>query len=80
MAFPIAQCKSCHAPIIWGLTRNDTPMPIDAEPTPDGNVLVLEDRSVVVLGPLELSIHNHDEQPLRMPHHATCPDAGMWTR
>lgn len=73
------ECRSCHAPIVWGVTRNGTPMPLDAEPTPDGNVL-LQGKVADVLGPLELVAHDREARPLRMPHHATCPDASMWMR
>lgn len=78
--FRLAQCRSCNALIIWGRTRNDVSMPVDAEPTDDGNVLIHPDGTVDVLGPLELLCHDRDAEPLRMPHHATCPDGPAWSR
>lgn len=33
-------CGSCDAPIIWASTVKGRPMPVDAEPDPDGNILL----------------------------------------
>jgi hypothetical protein len=35
-----SQCRSCEAPIYWVLTAAKKRMPVDAEPTSDGNVLL----------------------------------------
>lgn len=76
----MAQCRSCNAEIVWGTTRNGVAMPLDAEPTDEGNALLYDGGVIDVLGPLELSSHDRDAQPLRLPHHASCPDAEMWKR
>lgn len=56
-------------------------MPLDYTPTPDGNVMLVDDNMgrtrARVLGPLERllvqDLHGDDAE-LFMPHHATCPD------
>lgn len=67
-------CRSCGADVVWFRTVNDRPMPLDAQPTPDGNVQV---RGGVahVLGPMDREVLTDEERGrLRMPHHATCPN------
>jgi hypothetical protein len=39
----MSQCTSCAAPILWALTVNDEFMPVDAEPSEDGNVELVEE-------------------------------------
>jgi hypothetical protein len=69
-------CRSCGAPIIWALTRNDKRMPIDVGPVEGGNVEIVardtrRDVPYVVV---------HAQPPmgvdkLYMSHFATCPNA-----
>ncbi len=55
-------------------------MPLDAAPTPEGNVRIA-DGLAHVLGPLDTAAMTERERAeLRMSHHATCPDAGDWKR
>lgn len=52
-------------------------MPLDAEPSPDGNVEVTEDRHRLLV----IAVHPSPPifaETLYMPHHATCPDAADW--
>jgi hypothetical protein len=72
------ECRSCRAPVVWGTTAAGKLQPLDAAPTPDGNCLLNADGTIIVVGPLEQAIGEHG--PLRMPHHATCPDAASWKR
>lgn len=37
----IDKCSACDAPIVWASTSAGGKMPVDAEPTPDGNLLLL---------------------------------------
>ena len=79
----------CGAAIRWAETRTGKPIPLDAEPHPDGPV-VLEPRPggkpslAIVVGkpkpaPAQLDLLapplEVDDRPRWMPHHATCPDA-----
>lgn len=36
-----AQCRSCRADITWAVTERDKRIPVDAKPTPDGNLVLL---------------------------------------
>ena len=66
-------CLSCGAPIIWAHTRNGARMPIDAESTPDGNVVVTMTGNGTTCEVFK------DPQPgARLPHHATCPAGNAW--
>lgn len=75
----MAECRSCGAEISWARSAaSGSPMPIDAEPTPEGNVvytgeLVAGAPFVQVLGKGE-----RDDRPRYMPHHATCPQGREW--
>lgn len=73
----MARCVSCRAPIVW-VTSSTTgrPVPLDAEPTADGNV-VLRDGQAVVLGKAGLAELPADAPRFRS-HFATCPHAGQW--
>ena len=35
-------CKSCNAPIIFAVTKNDRRIPLDVEPVAGGNILVTQ--------------------------------------
>lgn len=72
----MSRCRSCGAEIEWARTVNNRAMPLDAEPTADGNV-VIRDGKAHVLGPMELLVLDAGEV-LRMPHHATCEHAAQW--
>ncbi len=71
----IAECRRCHAEIIWCRTGRGKKMPVDAEPTADGQFVIEGD--------------DHDPLVRRLPndaaatytgekhtsHFATCPNA-----
>jgi hypothetical protein len=64
---------------VFGRTRaKGVLMPLDLDPTPDGNALLHDDGTIDVLGPMELLIHDHAAAPLRLPHHAHCPDVELF--
>jgi hypothetical protein len=78
-------CRTCKAPVIWSQTaKKREPMPVDAEPVADGNV-VLEKRwdkkqkefytAAVTYEPLI-----HAGQARYRSHFATCPDAAKWRK
>lgn len=70
----IAHCRSCGAEIIWARSVNGVPMPLDAKPVPDGNVILEDGTARVIGGPLEVP----PGTKLYSAHHATCPDAERW--
>lgn len=69
-------CKTCRAPIVWCETETGARMPLDAEPSPDGNTVVLGEVNgtprVRVLSQIELLV---DERARFKSHFATCPQA-----
>lgn len=73
----MTRCRSCGAAIEFARTVNNRAIPLDAEPNAEGNV-VIRDGVAHVLGPMELLLVLGAGEALRMPHHATCPQAGDW--
>lgn len=70
--FPTTPCRSCGAPIRWARTAAGKHIPLDATPTPDGNVLLTEDGVATVVG----GLHVWPPDALRWTaHFATCPNA-----
>ena len=69
----VTTCGSCHAEILWAPTATGRRMPLDRTPDPDGNVVLLDDRAVV------LSPEARDQLPTETPryrsHFASCPNA-----
>lgn len=65
---PIVDCKRCDAKIRWLRTENGRPMPVDADPNPKANVILVDGYAHV--------LHKDEPKPanvaLLMPHFATC--------
>jgi hypothetical protein len=68
------KCRSCGAPIIWALTENDRRMPVDAEPDPAGNLMLVRRGTATYAKVVQPAKGNH------RPHFATCPQASEWRR
>lgn len=60
-------CRSCGAPLIWGVTENDKRMPVDAKPE---KRVVFEKRGNG-LPPLARVVDTY------VSHFATCPNAAQ---
>jgi hypothetical protein len=67
----MARCRSCDAPVVWKRTEAGKAMPIDPDPVPGGNVVLLDDDRVHVLHADEAA----DDVPTYVSHFATCPNA-----
>jgi len=70
------KCKSCGAPIFWLKTQAGKKAPIDAVPSPEGNVLICGDECRIIdrkKEPLE-------GVPLHTNHFVTCPDREKWRK
>jgi hypothetical protein len=68
-------CRSCGAPVLWAVTAEGKRMPVDAEPTPAGNLVVdqtAQPWTVRVVPPDDLLA---GDPPRYLPHWATCPHA-----
>lgn len=75
----ITTCSSCPAQIIWARTAaTGTPMPINAEPDPDGNLVLRPGPD----GPraLKRDAHLHFGATTYTSHFATCPAAAAHRR
>ncbi|NUT31493.1 MAG: hypothetical protein HOV79_00310 [Hamadaea sp.] len=79
--YPRAECESCYAPIIWTVTVNAKPMPVDFEPANDGNVALSWMNGKVVATVLGVARQaTRTPGTLRKSHFATCPDRDQWRR
>ena len=76
-----ASCRSCGASIIWGRTLSGKMMPVDAEPSAKGNVLIIQDSKSKEADAVTLpnpAVYDGRDGPLRLSHYATCPNATAW--
>ena len=90
------RCRSCGAQIFWAVTANGKRMPLDAQPHPEGNLVLrtqagpdgqeaLDDPllclSVAAVAKLEEhGIPARLGEPRYLSHFATCPQAGQHRR
>lgn len=74
MSFQVSACRSCGARIIWAETLTEKRMPVDAEPTPDGNVSLEPREGFAPLATVNAPLF---AAGLRKSHFATCPNAGQ---
>lgn len=76
MPASLSSCDSCGAPIRWVVTEGGKNMPIDAEPSEKGNLLLI-DRYVRFV---KLAEREDRDVPLYLSHFATCPFADAHRR
>lgn len=80
MGIVSATCRSCGAPIIWARTLSGRNMPLDAEPNPEGNVVLARGLAIVREKP-SFELAGEDEGATRhTSHFATCPNAATHRR
>jgi hypothetical protein len=66
---------------VWAITEAGKRVPLDAEPVPDGNVLVIGERMGSPLVTVGTPPGLLEPPGTRyVAHFATCPDAGEWRR
>jgi hypothetical protein len=65
-------CRSCDAPIKWAKTRAGKTIPVDAEPSADGNLVLVPD---FLGGLFALAADSDPDKPRHKSHFATCPNA-----
>ena len=68
------RCKSCRREILWVVMMGGSRMPLDPEPTPDGNVYQDTDLRWRVAGNAAAAA-KHD--PTYQTHFRTCPQAAQ---
>jgi hypothetical protein len=80
----VVACRSCHAPIVWLRIRpGGRRMPIDAEPSPAGNVLVdFAAAAGLVLSVASVAVIKAEtpDEPLYLSHFVTCPQSDAWRK
>lgn len=72
-------CRSCGAPIRWARTANGKAMPLDPDPSPNGN-LALDGETVIVCGKTAAEQRRANGEALYLSHFATCPQAASHRR
>lgn len=75
----MSYCKSCGAEIIWVRTGNGKAMPVDAEPSAAGS-LVLEQDPQGRTAAHVAGLFDGSDQPRYVSHFVTCPDADLHRR
>lgn len=84
LAMP-AFCSACKAELLWAVTPAGERMPVDQLPDRErGNVLLLRPTALgenlaVTLSGEALKLARRRQADLRLEHHATCPDAKLFT-
>jgi hypothetical protein len=74
----VKQCKTCAAPIFWvEIVSTGKRMPVNAQPSPRGTVVLRDGRDAEVLGPIAASEYKGMKYE---SHFATCPQAKSWRR
>ena len=74
MSAVMSSCRSCGAEIRFVLTTTGKRMPIDAEPRPDGNLVLREG----VVRPFVPHVSTDTER--WVSHFSTCPQSRDWRR
>ena len=66
----MAQCRSCHKPILWAKTNRGSRIPLDPIPVKGGNVNFVGDLAIVG--------KPDPDNELFVSHFVTCPQANDW--
>lgn len=74
----VMACRSCKAPMFFAKVASiGKAIPIEAAPASDGNIVLLDPRTCIVLGPEDAAA----ETGLKYrTHFMTCPNAKGWRR
>lgn len=70
----MSRCRSCDARIRWAKTATGKNMPIDLDPHPDGNLVIVDGIATVYANPLGAA-QAHPDAPRYVSHWQTCPTA-----
>jgi hypothetical protein len=80
----LSACRSCGAEIVWAITGSGKRMPVDADPTPDGNLILTDDPPhavMLVQGQDSLfAAGAGGDSPRYTSHFATCEFADQHRR
>jgi hypothetical protein len=71
----VSACRQCGAPLRWETTaRNGKPIPLDADPTPAGNVVMDATGRAVVLNDANRDAAVARGTTIYRAHFASCPN------
>jgi hypothetical protein len=78
-------CNHCRAAIVWCTTAAGKAMPVDADPDPNGNILLGQPGpdgrpTAGVLGPRQQLGARAGGRRLHLHHRLSCPKAHLWAR
>jgi len=89
-------CRSCGAPVWWAWTTNGKRMPVDAAPTPDGNLMAVDEEGTVLqIEAIDAAVaagqsstvwvarrahRSVGDLPRWTSHFATCPQGPKWRK
>lgn len=75
----VGPCRSCGTPVLWREhVTSGRVGPLDAEPNPAGNAILLDDGKYRILSFAEREGEDDVPGPRYMPHFATCPQGKAW--
>ena len=72
-------CRSCGARITWLETAGGNRIPVDEDPVPNGNIVVVG-RMAKVCKNAAAAETLYPGEPRYVSHFATCPQAGQWRK
>lgn len=72
------RCRSCDAAIIWARTAGGRAMPVDAEPSVDGNLILVGDVAEHVSADQQSALFDGGDR--YTSHFSTCPQAKSWRK
>ena len=80
--WPIEHCAAhdCQAEIVWALTEKAKRMPVDAKPSPRGNIALRDTGGSVPIAAVLSADKAFGRTDLRTSHFATCCDAPSFRR
>lgn len=78
----MTECRSCGEPIIWAkVWITGTPIPIDPDPVPNGNIVMRSRRPYVeVASTNQIKDAKKAGLDLYVSHFVTCKDGDKWRR
>lgn len=79
----MSTCRSCQARITWLKTPGGKSIPVDEDPSENGNIVIdVVDSQLVasVFKNAEMARAFSPEEPRYVSHFVTCPDSGEWRK
>ena len=74
----MSACRSCGRPVIWAVTPGGRSIPLDPDPTDDGNLTLDTSSLRAVATPARATTAGY--RKLYRSHFTTCPHANQWRR